>query len=300
MQRPRSKRHRMRPCRAGAPPRSGARSVFPWQGVGVDPGLACASAPPPRAWPLRHHGPGRQRRPQRAHGTGGGVFGRLRGLFQPDDAASVLGVVVATRFVVLTQRHAVNSGVRMRPAPDVNVQRPGHRPGTRAERQRGQRLHQHPQHPAPPWRACVAEGWTAQGVRVHGQGLRGRGGAGCTACKVDALCILGLLKCGPATTALRQAKPVGLGVLSTQCRPYLLRTESRNAVARMAAQTQLKESTPSGANPIASVKALHLTRSTSSVETGAAELPQDCRMNVATAAISSLFSNCPYGGMPKG
>jgi hypothetical protein len=32
-------------------------------------------------------------------------------------------------------------------------------------------------------------------VRVHGQCLRGHGGAGCTACKVDALCILGLLKC---------------------------------------------------------------------------------------------------------
>ena len=90
------------------------------------------------------------------------------------------------------------------------------------------------------------------------------------------------------------------GLESTQCRPFLLRTESRNGVARMAAQTQLKESTPPGVNPIASVVAFHLTRSTSSVETGAAELFQDCRMNVATAAISSWFSNCPYGGMPKG
>ncbi len=108
------------------------------------------------------------------------------------------------------------------------------------------------------------------------------------------------INAGSARSAVGQSHQETVRPDSTQCRPYLLRTESRNAVAPIAAQTQLKESTPPGVNPIASVVAFHLTRSTSSVETGAAELPQDCRMNVATAAISSLFSNCPNGGMPKG
>ena len=37
----------------------------------------------------------------------------------------------------------------------------------------------------------------------------------------------------------------------------------------------------------------YLTRRTSSAETGLAALPQDCRMNVATAAISSPLSAWP-------
>jgi len=98
----------------------------------------------------------------------------------------------------------------------------------------------------------------------------------------------------------RHTTDVRLDGLTTQCRPYLLRLESRKAIARVAPNTRLKESTLLGVNPIATVVTFQLTRSTSSAETGEAELPQDCRMNVATAAISLSFSTCPYGGMPNG